>query len=70
VLTVGLAPVEAIVVRDGKITFVGSKVDALKQKAEGTVVPCGPKAVGEGKRLPTATLVPAMVLLPETVSTL
>ena len=30
--------VEAIVVDDGKITFVGSKADALKQKAEGTVV--------------------------------
>jgi len=30
--------VEAIVVDDGRITFVGSKVDALKQKAAGTVV--------------------------------
>ncbi len=30
--------VEAIVVDDGKITFVGSKADALKQQAEGTVV--------------------------------
>jgi predicted amidohydrolase YtcJ len=29
---------EAIVVDDGRITFVGSKVDALKQKAAGTVV--------------------------------
>jgi predicted amidohydrolase YtcJ len=30
--------VEAIVVDDGKITFVGSRADALKQKAMGTVV--------------------------------
>ncbi len=30
--------VEAIVVDEGKITFVGNKADALKQKAEGTVV--------------------------------
>lgn len=30
--------VEAIVVDDGRITFVGSKVDALKQQAEGTVL--------------------------------
>jgi predicted amidohydrolase YtcJ len=29
---------EAIVVDDGKITFVGSKADALKQKADGTVL--------------------------------
>ena len=29
---------EAIVVDDGKITFVGSKADALRQKAEGTLV--------------------------------
>jgi hypothetical protein len=30
--------VEAIVVDEGKITFVGSKVDALKQQADGTVL--------------------------------
>jgi len=30
--------VEAIVVDEGKITFVGSKADALKQKANGTVL--------------------------------
>jgi predicted amidohydrolase YtcJ len=30
--------VEAIVVDDGRITFVGSKADALRQKAEGTVL--------------------------------
>ncbi len=30
--------VEAIVVDDGRITFVGSKADALKQQAEGTVL--------------------------------
>jgi len=30
--------VEAIVVDDGRITFVGSKEDALKQQAEGTVL--------------------------------
>jgi predicted amidohydrolase YtcJ len=30
--------VEAIVVDEGKITFVGSKADALKQQAEGTVL--------------------------------
>jgi predicted amidohydrolase YtcJ len=30
--------VEAIVVGDGKITFIGSKADALKQRAKGTVV--------------------------------
>ena len=30
--------VEAIVVDDGKIVFVGSKVDALKQQADGTVL--------------------------------
>jgi predicted amidohydrolase YtcJ len=30
--------VEAIVVDDGRITFVGSKAEALRQKAEGTVV--------------------------------
>jgi predicted amidohydrolase YtcJ len=30
--------VEAIVVDDGKITFIGSKADALKQRAKGTVV--------------------------------
>ncbi len=32
------ATAEAIVVDDGRITFVGSKADALKQKAVGTVV--------------------------------
>jgi hypothetical protein len=32
------ATVEAMVVDDGMITFVGSKADALKQKAQGTVV--------------------------------
>ena len=30
--------VEAIVVDEGKITFVGSKADALKQQAESTVL--------------------------------
>jgi predicted amidohydrolase YtcJ len=30
--------VEAIVVRDGRITFVGSKADALSRRGEGTVV--------------------------------
>ena len=30
--------VEAIVVDDGKITFVGSKADALKQQGDGTVL--------------------------------
>ena len=30
--------VEAVVVDDGRITFVGSRADALKQKGEGTVV--------------------------------
>jgi hypothetical protein len=29
---------EAIVVEDGKITFVGSKADALKQRGDGTVI--------------------------------
>jgi predicted amidohydrolase YtcJ len=29
---------EAIVVEDGKITFVGSKADALKQRSDGTVI--------------------------------
>ncbi len=32
------ATAEAIVVDDGRITFVGSKADALKQQADGTVV--------------------------------
>ncbi len=43
--------VEAIVVDNGRITFVGSKVDALKQQADGTVL----------KDLAGKTLVPGFI---------